>query len=65
MSDYEPDRCFMYDNSKEMKLIIEEMNKDDMNSCYAGSLYAYILREMQHIANVGYTEYELESAKSC
>ena len=65
MSDYEPERGFMYDNSKEMKLIIDEMNKDDNNSSYEGSSYAYILREMQHIATVGYTEYEVESAKTC
>ena len=64
IAETEPENGFMFDTSPEIKLLNEEMKKDEINACHSGASYGYILREMQYIARNGYQQYEREYIKN-
>jgi hypothetical protein len=53
----------MFDQSTEMGLIREQMEKDEINASHSGASYSGIMREMQYIAKYGYTQYAREYVK--
>jgi hypothetical protein len=54
---WEPPCGFMFDQSAEMGLIREQMEKDEINASHSGASYSGIMREMLYIAKYGYTQY--------
>ena len=51
-------RSFMYDRGPEMQKIRTQMHKDPVNENHSGSSYGWVMREIEHIAKYGYSNYE-------